>query len=125
MVQLKTSYTMNYEYINLDYLESVAGGDKDTIKELYVLFKDQVKEIAEEMKKLLDSKDYYNLGLLAHKAKSSVAILGMEELAALLKKFELQAKNSEEPEKYSFYIDQYRHNTAQAVKEMEDYLGLK
>jgi len=116
---------MNYEYINLDYLESVAGGDKDTIKELYVLFKDQVKEIAEEMKKLLDSKDYYNLGLLAHKAKSSVAILGMEELAALLKKFELQAKNSEEPEKYSFYIDQYRHNTAQAVKEMEDYLGLK
>ncbi len=116
---------MNYEYINLDYLESVAGGDKDTIKELYVLFKDQVKEIAEEMKKLLDSKDFYNLGLLAHKAKSSVAILGMEELAALLKKFELQAKNSEEPEKYSFYIDQYRHNTAQAVKEMEDYLGLK
>jgi len=116
---------MNYEYINLDYLESVAGGDKDTIKELYVLFKDQVKEIAEEMKKLLDLKDFYNLGLLAHKAKSSVAILGMEELAALLKKFELQAKNSEEPEKYSFYIDQYRHNTAQAVKEMEDYLGLK
>jgi len=116
---------MNYEYINLDYLESVAGGDKDTIKELYVLFKDQVKEIAEEMKKLFDLKDFYNLGLLAHKAKSSVAILGMEELAALLKKFELQAKNSEEPEKYLFYIDQYIHNTAQAVKEMEDYLGLK
>ncbi|NMC41922.1 MAG: Hpt domain-containing protein [Bacteroidales bacterium] len=116
---------MSYKYINLQYIESVAGGDKETIKELYVLFKDQVKEIAGEMKRLHDSKDFYNLGLLAHKAKSSVAIMGMEELAALLKRFELQAKNSEEPEKYSFYIDQYRHDTAGAVEELEDYLGLK
>jgi len=115
---------MNYKLIKLEYLESVASGDKDTIKELYVLFRDQAKEISDEMRRLLGEKDYYNLGLLAHKAKSSVAILGMEELAAMLKTFELQAKNNEEPDKYSWYIDKYDHDTAEAVKEMEHYLGL-
>lgn len=115
---------MNYKLINLEYLESVTSGDKDTIKELYVLFKDQVKEIAGEMKRLLGIKDYSNLGLLAHKAKSSVAILGMEDLASMLKTFELQAKNNEEPGKYSGYIEKYEHDTAEAVRELEDYLEL-
>ena len=38
-------------------------------------------EIYNEMKSLLAAKNYLHLGLLAHKAKSSVAIMGMKELA--------------------------------------------
>ena len=37
------------------------------------------------MKSLLAEKNYNSLGLLAHKAKSSVAIMGMNDLADMLK----------------------------------------
>ncbi len=53
-----------------------------------------------EMKSLLVSKNYTSLGLLAHKAKSSVAIMGMNDLAQMLKTFELQAKEGKETHLY-------------------------
>ncbi len=56
------------------------------------MFREQVVEIQNEMKDLLAKKDYYSLGLLAHKAKSSVVIMGMNDLGALLKTFELTGK---------------------------------
>ena len=44
------------------------------------------------------------LGLLAHKAKSSVSIMGMNDLAIMLKTFELQAKEDKESGLYESYI---------------------
>ena len=113
---------MEYKFINTEYIVTVSGGDKDIIKELVDMFSDQVLEIAAEMRKLLGSGDYYNLGLLAHKAKSSVAIMGMADLAALLKKFELQAKAGDEKEKYDSYITRYESDTAGAVEELGVYI---
>lgn len=114
---------MSYNYINPEYLLSVAGSDKETVKEIVEMFKAQVREISEEMKKLLKEADYYNLGLLAHKAKSSVAIMGMENLASMLKTFELQAKEGIETEKYSTYILNYEHDTAEAIVELEKLIN--
>ncbi len=68
---------MDYKFINMEYLDSVSGGDTSIINEIVVLFKEQSVEIYDEMKSLLESKNYISLGLLAHKAKSSVAIMGM------------------------------------------------
>jgi HPt (histidine-containing phosphotransfer) domain-containing protein len=112
---------VEYKYINPEYLESVSGGDNETIFELVSLFREQVSEINTEMRSLYDKKDYYSLGLLAHKAKSSVAIMGMEELAALLKTFELQAKDSVEPGNYLSYISRFESDTKHALDELEIY----
>lgn len=114
---------MEYKYINPGYLESVAGGDKETVKEIVAMFREQVAEITSEMKNLLSRKDYYNLGMLAHKAKSSVAIMGMDDLAKLLKTFELQAKEGSETDKYASYISVYEHDATQAVAELDAYAG--
>lgn len=83
---------MEYKFINTEYLDSVSGGDSEIIREIVVMFKEQVIEIFNEMNSHLSEKDYRSLGLLAHKAKSSVAIMGMDDLALMLKTFELQAK---------------------------------
>jgi HPt (histidine-containing phosphotransfer) domain-containing protein len=58
--------------------------------------------------------------MLAHKAKSSVAIMGMSDLATILKTLELQAKEGKELEKYQSYIDRFRTDTAEAIKELDD-----
>ena len=113
---------MDFKYINTEYLESVTGGDREVISELISLFREQVSEMADEMDSLFGKGDFYNLGLLAHKAKSSVAIMGMEELAVMLKQFELQAKDSAETDKYAEYINRFKEQTSAAVKELDEFM---
>jgi HPt (histidine-containing phosphotransfer) domain-containing protein len=118
---------MDYKFINTEYLDSVSGGDIETVREIVEMFRGQVVEFHDEMKSFLEQKNYNSLGLLAHKAKSSVAIMGMRDLADLLKTLELQAKEGKETEKYQSYIDRFRNDTAEAVKELDDLLinGIK
>jgi HPt (histidine-containing phosphotransfer) domain-containing protein len=113
---------MDYKFINTEYLDSISGGDSEMIREIIIMFKDQVVELHNEMKSFLEQKNYYSLGLLAHKAKSSVAIMGMSDLAAMLKDLELKAKEGKEPEKYQSYIDKFRTDTSEAVKELDDLI---
>ncbi|GEM_PF-72694 len=114
---------MDYKYIKPEYLEMVTGGDKDLVKELVVMFREQMAEIFRDMQSHLSGKEYKELGLLAHKAKSSVAIMGMEGLADMLKQFELNAKESIETEKYRDYIKRFGEETKFAVGELEMMLN--
>jgi HPt (histidine-containing phosphotransfer) domain-containing protein len=104
-----TGKIMDYKFINTEYLDSVSGGDHETFYEITSKFREQVAE--------------FNLGLLAHKAKSSVAIMGMSELAVMLKTFELQAKEGKETEKYESYISRFRNETEEALKELDDLIS--
>jgi len=110
---------MDYKIIKTDYLEMVAGGDSDLVRELVSMFREQVSEIYADMKRLLEVKDFQQLGLLAHKAKSSVAIMGMEELAEVLKNFELQAREEKDPEDYELYIARFGEDTRSALVELD------
>jgi HPt (histidine-containing phosphotransfer) domain-containing protein len=114
---------MNYVYIHPEYLDSVSSGDADIVKELVDLFKVQVDDTEKEMRVLLQKKDYNSLGLLAHKAKSSVLIMGMNDLGSLLKTFELQAREGVESDKYESYINRFAHDTFEAVKELDDLVN--
>ena len=113
---------MDYKFINMEYLDSVSGGDPSIINELVVMFKEQSVEIYNEMLSLLAEKNYISLGLLAHKAKSSVAIMGMTELAQLLKTFELQTREQKEIHLYRSYIDRFKSDTDEAVRELENII---
>lgn len=114
---------MEYKVISTAYLESITGGDPGIIEEIVTIFKGQVPEFTNEMTDLYKKEAYYDLGLLAHKAKSSVAVMGMESTAVMLKTFELQAKAGENKEAYQGYIDQFISDTTQALNELNQYLG--
>jgi len=114
---------MDYKYIKVEYLESVSGGDNDIIVEIVALFREQAGEFYNEMRTLLAAKDYYNLGLLAHKAKSSAAIMGMNDLVVMLKTFELNAREGIEPEKYESYIEKFKNDTGEALKELDNLIN--
>jgi HPt (histidine-containing phosphotransfer) domain-containing protein len=112
---------MDYKFINTEYLDSVSGGDREITHEIVRMFSEQTVEIYGEMKSLLASEKYHLLGLLAHKAKSSVAIMGMHDLSSMLKTFELQAKECRETELYEAYIEKYRKDTDSAIIELNDF----
>ena len=112
---------MNYKFINTEYLETVSGGDKEIIRELVGIFREQIVEIVNEMKFFHTKDDLHSLGMLAHKAKSSVAIMGMSDLALMLKLFEIEAKEGRNKENYQSYIGRFENETGQALEELEDY----
>lgn len=114
---------MEFKLINTEYLNTVTGGDKTVLSEIVGIFRAQVVEIADEMRVLLTRKDYHSLALLAHKAKSSVAIMGMNDLAAVLKRFELEGKEGKNTGSYNEYIARYVEDTKQAIIELDNYLN--
>jgi HPt (histidine-containing phosphotransfer) domain-containing protein len=114
---------MDYKFIKMEYLDSVSGGDTGIIGELVQIFREQSVEIYNEMSSFLTSQDYKSVGLLAHKAKSSVAIMGMNDLADMLKTFELQAREAIEPQLYESYIKRFKNETQEAIKELDDIIS--
>ncbi len=113
---------MDYQFINTEYLDTVAGGDKDILSEIVGIFRSQVVEIYDEMLLSHSKNDFHSLAMLAHKAKSSVAIMGMNDLATMLKTFELELKEGKNRENYTGYIERYKHNTKAAVLELDNYV---
>lgn len=109
--------------VNVTYLEEVCGDSKEVIREMVDIFIEQVPEFYSEMQSLYNDSKYHDLGLLAHKAKSSVAIMGMDSLALKLKEFELIAKAGEKTEQYITYIDEFHSETEKAIKELKDYIN--
>ncbi|TLX78294.1 Hpt domain-containing protein [Labilibacter sediminis] len=82
-----------YNYIDLSYLEGIAEGDKDIIKELVEIFLDQMPEFTDGFADNVRDKNWVQIAAIAHKAKSSVVSMGMEELGNVdLKNMELLAK---------------------------------
>jgi len=108
--------------VNVSYIEEVCGKDRDIIAEMVKIFCEQVPEIIHDLKTNYESGNYYELGLVAHKAKSSVAIMGMDELAVKLKELELKAKAGEERDQYEGYIEDYISQTSEAISELNEYL---
>jgi HPt (histidine-containing phosphotransfer) domain-containing protein len=102
-----------YEYINLSYLQSIAGNDKSIINELITIFLEQIPEFTEGLEKSFKEEDWRNVAAIAHKAKSSVLSLGMEELGNKdLKNLELIAKE--------FFVQTIRNKPEATEKELKE-----
>ncbi|MBN1181200.1 MAG: Hpt domain-containing protein [Bacteroidales bacterium] len=106
---------------NLTYLKKMTDGNASVIKEMIDLFNGQVAEYTEEMKRCLEAKEWKLLANIAHKAKSSVAIMGMEDMAATLKELELKALESLDTDKYPDYIDRFVTTCDIAMKELNEF----
>jgi len=106
--------------IDLSYLREMSGGNQSLILEMIDIFKDQVKEFAEDLETHYENKDFEQLGKLAHKAKSSISIMGLNELATDLKTLELLVKAGKDQDKYQQIIDKFKFETLEAVNELNE-----
>lgn len=104
--------------VDLSYLREMSGGNKELILDMISIFKEQVIEFADEMEKHLSKKEYVALGKLAHKAKSSVSIMGLNELARELKNLENSAVNEKDIDTYPVIINNFKQETSNAINEL-------
>ncbi len=110
-----SNYSMKTD---LSYLQEMSGGNKDLVMEMISIFKSQVTEFAVNMENHLNNKEFELLGKLAHKAKSSVSIMGLNELAKDLKKLENLAKEGKKTEQYPVLIRKFKKETEEAIEEL-------
>lgn len=104
---------------DLDYLKNMSGGDSKFIREMIELFREQIEEYKAIMPDLLHKKNYLELSKVAHKAKSSVAVMGMTEVAEVLKNLEILAQGGLEVDRYKSMIDQFLDQSQLALEELD------
>ena len=105
-------------YTNLEYLKEITDGDKQIIQELIQLFLMQVPDFIANMNKYYNSGDYISLGKEAHKAKSSLQIMGMSELEKEMKTLQLRTIDGAEVENYPVYIRHFEIQCQAAILEL-------
>lgn len=110
----------NTKIVNLAYLNEMTEGESDLLKEMIDIFFTQVDEFIELMHKHYNEQDYESLGKLAHKAKSSISIMGMADLAEDLKNLEILTKNNEQIDQYPNYITKFENQCKLAVDELKE-----
>ncbi len=114
----KIKVSESKKLIELTYLKEMSDGNGDIMRGLLDVFIEQVPENIEEMETAFAEKNWILLGQYAHKAKSSAAVVGMNDLAAMLKELELKAKKGEDIEKYREYIDRFITDCTKAIIEI-------
>ena len=110
-----------FTYADLTYLESMSMGSNDLIIEMIQLFVEQLPEFTEGLTAHLNNGDYTALGALAHKAKSSVAVMGMDALAADLKTLELNTKAGTAMESYPELVNRFIDQVTLTGAELSAY----
>ncbi|HER07523.1 MAG TPA: Hpt domain-containing protein [Bacteroides sp.] len=105
---------------DLNYLKTMSEGDSRFIREMIELFREQIGEYSAIMPDLLHRKDYANLSRLAHKAKSSVAVMGMNKVADLLKELEILAQEGKEAERYEAMVSEFLEQSQLAIEELDN-----
>jgi HPt (histidine-containing phosphotransfer) domain-containing protein len=83
-----------FELIDLSYLNSIADGNQDIVNELVEIFIDQLPEFTDGLNDAFSKSHWAEVAALAHKAKSSMISMGMNEIGNVdLKNLELIAKH--------------------------------
>ncbi|MEA1876138.1 MAG: Hpt domain-containing protein [Bacteroidota bacterium] len=112
-----------FTYADLTYLESMSMGSQEMVNEMIQIFLDQIPEFTDGLKDNLTKEDFIALGALAHKAKSSVAVMGMDELSETLKKLEVKAKAGEDADSYPELINTFINQVEVTEKELMAFMA--
>jgi HPt (histidine-containing phosphotransfer) domain-containing protein len=108
--------------LDLSYLKNMTAGDKSLMKEMVLIFEEQFDEFSAKMKASLMSSNWKELARLAHKAKPSVAVMGMADIAEELRNLEMLASEGIEPERYGMIIEKYIEACKKASEELTKML---
>ena len=104
--------------LDLSYIESICEGDKEMMKEFSDIFIAQVPEFIADFDTAYAEKDAVKLGRVAHKAKSSVRVMGLEDLGNELGKLEEAAESGDFLESYIDYINTFKQESKDTLNQL-------
>jgi HPt (histidine-containing phosphotransfer) domain-containing protein len=105
--------------IDLSYLIEISNGSNEFMIELIDMFFEQIPEYQVLLKEFYDKKEWLNLGKTAHKAKSSIIMMGLNDLGKELKWLEENAKEEKNIKEYKEIIAKFVCDSNQAIDELK------
>lgn len=111
--------TFKPRLIDLSVLEEMTDGSPELLLDMLDIFFLQVTTFNKEMEEAYSSGDFAKLGAIAHKAKSSVATMGITSIVQKMKEFELLAKSGEKSESYPAFLNLFKNTCEEAIKELQ------
>lgn len=110
-----------FQFVNLNYLEEISGGDIAFKKELIGIFMNQIPGFISNLSSYLINHDYESLAKEAHTAKSSVLIFMMTETGIVLKQIQRLAEEKN-PDEIAYLINKVESDLENAYRELSCYL---
>lgn len=109
-------------YTNLQYLRTITENNKEIIREMIEMFVLQVPDFVGNLNRYYENKQFSALAKEAHKAKSSLQIMGMTDLEAEMKRFQMKAIEGSDTESYLGHIHSFEHQCKMAIEELKEEL---
>jgi HPt (histidine-containing phosphotransfer) domain-containing protein len=110
-------------YSDLTYLKTITEGNKEILREMIEIFLMEVPQYILNLNNFYQSGQFEALGREAHKAKSSLQIVGMTELEKEMKIIELKVQEGADLEGCINYIRHFEIQTQAAIKELQAVLA--
>lgn len=110
---------------DLSYLNQVFQGNQVMVDQIINLFIQQVPGFIDDMKRTIEDNRLGDLHPLAHKAKSSVAMLGMKEIEYLFLQVEFCSKNNKTPERLVGMVKELDELIAKASEQLKGELSAR
>jgi HPt (histidine-containing phosphotransfer) domain-containing protein len=110
-------------YTDLNYLKTITEGNNAIVREMIEMFILQVPDFIKNLNLLYQSGQYTALGKEAHKAKSSLQIMGMTDLEKEMKQFQLKTIEGVDVESYPMHIRNFEIQCEAAIRELQAELA--
>jgi HPt (histidine-containing phosphotransfer) domain-containing protein len=103
---------------DLSYLNQIFQGNQEMIKQIIHLFLQQVPEYISEMEACIARNDLHALHPLAHKAKSSISMLGLRSMEEKILRIEKNSREHREMEELPTLVHAVRSECELANREL-------
>lgn len=110
---------MTEKHYNLEYLNSISGGDHDFILDMLQTFITSVPEELKKMRKLVESENWQKVGEDAHKFASSLLFLGLNQLKEMATQMEEYGLNKENIDQIPSLLNQLETGCNQLIIELK------
>ena len=79
--------------VDLSYLESIAAGDNAFIRQMLEMFNSSTLPEIEKIEYFYSKEEWAMLGIIAHKIKTPIQMLGQPDITDMINTLEINAKN--------------------------------
>ena len=107
---------------DLSYLNQIFQGNQEMVKNIIRLFLEQVPDYIAEMEDCVVRADLDLLHPLAHKAKSSVAMLGLKKMETNILEIEKNSKYGENTHRLPDLVKEVRKECDLVFSQLEEIL---
>ena len=108
--------------VDLDYLYTISDNDREFIKDMLSAFVKITPESIDGINDSLETKNWAEIGRLAHKIKPSILLLGIQELSDLIKEIENMAKSESGLDQLALKISQLNQYSLEVLSDIDDLL---